>query len=288
MTIRVLNYRRTLSPLLYQITVFPVLFLLKPQRSLSPPSALVNSRLNEPSSPTSGYADDHVSTIEGSPKTHNQAVNRPPYLPPNSVSMWIHNQQSQQQRSQESEQSQYQETSNPSFPGSPPAHRQDDGSSLQSGRLGNRANVSNGDWSPNGRLTSPPPGPGGSPQRLAKGIISPAEPSSIMRRISDKGGGSLPGSPTRGGRRYGRTDELVGSLNSQAHLNSTEGRGWTIAYRAIAYCAAGVTTSPSFQCRSCCRGVELVRSCSGGLDSSLPRHSSHPLIGHSSAHKSWL
>lgn len=53
--------------------------------------------------------------------------------------------------------------------------------------------------SPENRSVSPPP------TRLGR-------PSSIVWRISDKGGGSLPGSPTPGGNRYGRTDQLVGGL----------------------------------------------------------------------------
>lgn len=134
--------------------------------------------------------------------------------------MWVQNQQSQQQRSQRSQQGQHHQpqTSRISLPDTPRGHGQDDiGSGLHSNHHGNRSSIFySGGSSPNNRLPSPTtPGSGWSPQRPAEQILPPEEPSSIVRRISDKGGGSLPGSPTRDGNRYGRTDELVGLLNEE-------------------------------------------------------------------------
>lgn len=125
------------------------------------------------------------------------------------MSVWIDNppeyyQQQQQQRAT---------TTTMRSLSTSPARRRDGGGSFNGrvfGCLHDGANAAdssygggvmshqNGPASPENRSPSPPTGLG--------------RPSSILRRISDKGGGSLPGSPTRGGSRYGRTDQLVCAL----------------------------------------------------------------------------
>ena len=78
--------------------------------------------------------------------------------------------------------------------------------------------------SPKGRMLSPGTGPGLSPPIPPPRALEAPAPSSLVQRIRDKGGGSLPGSPTRGSNRYGRTDQLVGPRRKGAECGGASGR----------------------------------------------------------------
>lgn len=116
------------------------------------------------------------------------------------MSVWIDNQPEQRQQLQQQDQQHelwVSESSATRQAGGDPEgsafSRRDDGT--VDSHVGDVLSPEDGRVPSESRSASPPPG------------ID--RPSSIVRRISDKGGGSLPGSPTRGGTRYGRTDQLV-------------------------------------------------------------------------------
>eukprot|EP00903_Cladosiphon_okamuranus_P017880 g16453.t1 len=195
-------------------------------RSPSPPRGTTRRHPNgSPTSPSSCYADDLPSAFAGSqPYAGNAVGNGSPYSPSGALSVWIDNppeQQHQQQR-----------VVIRSVSASPAGRlrgdgdgtngsafsRHDDvasmvgtshGSGGGAGVLSDILSPKNGPLSSENRSVSPPPGP-----RLGR-------PSSIVRRISDKGGGSLPGSPTPGGGgRYGKTGQLYPDQSAVSSVRS--------------------------------------------------------------------
>lgn len=210
-------YTREKSIPLIHIPVSPNLAFanIEPsQRSLSPPSGSARRHPNgSPTSPPSYYADDLPSTFQGSPPYAGDAAGeRSPYSPPSALSIWIDNPSEQQHLNQHQQTAGMHSVSaslarrlqgdDDRNHGSAFSGHEDDNTAVGSSHGGaDKLSLKNGPLSSENRSVSPPP-----PPPPGRGM-----PSSIVRRISDKGGGSLPCSPTRGGGgRYGNTGQLVG------------------------------------------------------------------------------
>lgn len=138
---------------------------------MSPGGGLIRHRPNgSPASRTSGYADDlPTGNSNGG------------WSQPNNRAEWVISQEPMQQQGLAAS--------------IPRSHHGDELSSINESVSPTTKSLKEGtEWSPAGR---------------AGRALTPPAPSSLIQRCSDKGGGSLPGSPTRGGYRYGRTDQLV-------------------------------------------------------------------------------
>ncbi|CAM9819079.1 unnamed protein product, partial [Ectocarpus sp. 8 AP-2014] len=142
-------------------------------RCMSPGGGLIRHRPNgSPASRTSGYADDLPS---GTERNSNGGWSQP-----NNRAEWANSQELMQQQGR--------------VASIPRSHHGDEWSSINESVSPTTKSLKDGTArSPAGRAGRTP---------------TPPRPSSLIKRCSDKGGGSLPGSPTRDGYRYGRTDQL--------------------------------------------------------------------------------
>ncbi|CBJ28116.1 hypothetical protein Esi_0092_0020 [Ectocarpus siliculosus] len=155
------------------------------QRCMSPGGGLIRHRPNgSPASRTSGYADDLPSGTERNSNGD--------WSQPNNRAEWATSQEPMQQQGRAAS--------------IPRSHNGDEWSSINESVSPTTKSLKYGTaWSPAGR---------------AGRTLTPPGPSSLVKRCSDKGGGSLPGSPTRDGYRYGRTDQLYPHQSAVSSVRS--------------------------------------------------------------------
>ncbi|CAM9339220.1 unnamed protein product, partial [Scytosiphon promiscuus] len=194
-----------------------------PARPDSPPSVLLDGHPNRsPASRTWDCGCDDGRPQEGTPNNGGDKVDG---VDDSSFSDWASGHQGPQQRGQHQQQA-----ATRSLPGSPMTRSEGAATFFTGDR-------SSSNHSPTTNKTSKSP---------RAGTLTPAARSSLERRVSDRGGRSLPGSPTRGGRRYGGTDEFYPHQSTVSSVRSASPSSlhWDSPPRGF---ASGTTPSRSLR-----------------------------------------
>ncbi|CAM9252509.1 unnamed protein product, partial [Hapterophycus canaliculatus] len=201
----------------------------------SPPSGLLRRRPDgSPSSRTSHCRHDHTCPSEGDPDDTKDQVDAHDLL------LWTSNHQQQRQEQEH----QQQQAVLRSSPGSPTNRSEGTVSFFSGGWPSSEHSATN--------KTSNSP---------KAGVQTPQAFNSLERRINDMGGKSLPGSPTRGGCRYGTTDQFYPHQSTVSSVRTASPRSlhWDSPPRGFAG-----NSNPSRRMRAASRNKE-ERSTSAGV-----------------------